>query len=299
MAIINSVVVGRGKKSVGEVSLRYERGRTIASRRITENKSNTELQSEQRAVFGTVTKALHSLQDSLFSVLAVKSRYGSERNNYYRKNKRWFQEAASEWNQNEIGRITLMTFGDLIARSFQVMEDFLVNGELNQATLDGVCTAGNMDCTEMRAYNGNNKTNEFMIELDDVKEGDPSYIQNGYLVIWTATNNDELGTEAVGVGFVAGYSVQWDDDNTASVLKMGYQQVQGPLGAPAYRVIYNASVKLKTTTSLETTGGMPSDATGFVAIPCIRYKTTKDETKMCTLPWNAIQAGTTSKYAGS
>lgn len=299
MAVINSVVIGRGKKSVGEVSLRYDRGRTIASRRITENKSKTELQAAQRLTFGTVTKALHSLQDSLFSVLAVKSRYGSERNNYYRKNRRWFQEAAEEWNSTEMGKITLMTFGDLIARSFQLMEDFAINGEVNQSPLDGVCVAGNYDCSEMITYNGNAKPNEFMIELDDLKAGEVSNLQVGYLIVWTATNNDELGTEAVGTGYVGGASVQWDDDTSASVLKMGYQQVQGPLGQPVYRVIFNASLKLNTTSALEKTGGMPTTATNFIAIPNVKYKNTKDETKVCTLPWNAIQAGKTTKYAGS
>lgn len=53
MAVINSVGVGRGSKSVGEFTYRYTRGRTIASRRITKNTSKTPAQVGRRGAFGS------------------------------------------------------------------------------------------------------------------------------------------------------------------------------------------------------------------------------------------------------
>lgn len=53
MAVINSVGIGRGSKSVGEFTYRYTRGRTIASRRITKNTSKTPAQVGRRGAFGS------------------------------------------------------------------------------------------------------------------------------------------------------------------------------------------------------------------------------------------------------
>jgi hypothetical protein len=70
MATINSEAVGRGSGSAGNITYRYTRGKTIMSRRITSNKSNTLPQIEQRKGFGTVAhvaKALRSLLEIGFS----------------------------------------------------------------------------------------------------------------------------------------------------------------------------------------------------------------------------------------
>ncbi|MDR1624740.1 MAG: hypothetical protein LBS04_07190 [Tannerellaceae bacterium] len=70
MARINSEAVGRGSGSVGNVTYRYTRGKTIMSRRITSNRSNTASQVKQRKGFGAiahVAKALHSLLSIGFS----------------------------------------------------------------------------------------------------------------------------------------------------------------------------------------------------------------------------------------
>jgi hypothetical protein len=64
MAIIDSEAVGRGSGSMGNVTYRYTRGKTVMSRRITSNKSNTGPQIKQRKGFGTLAhmaKALRSL----------------------------------------------------------------------------------------------------------------------------------------------------------------------------------------------------------------------------------------------
>lgn len=92
MAIINSVVVGRGKKSVGEVTLAYQRGRTIARRRVFENKSRTSLQTVQRDKFKTIVK-LTSPYKSFFAAGFERSQYGSSFNSFISKIKeRWLSE---------------------------------------------------------------------------------------------------------------------------------------------------------------------------------------------------------------
>lgn len=48
MAIINSIVVGRSRRSVGNVTLRVSKGRTIASEKVTKNSSKTYKQVYQR-----------------------------------------------------------------------------------------------------------------------------------------------------------------------------------------------------------------------------------------------------------
>lgn len=100
MAIINSVVVGRGVKSVGEVSLQVRRGRTIASRRITENKSNTPAQSVRRSDFGAFVK-LFSQFRYWFSENYEKTKYGSRFNNFVKVNKELIGNTAYGYQATE------------------------------------------------------------------------------------------------------------------------------------------------------------------------------------------------------
>lgn len=86
MAVINSVVVGRGQKSVGEVSLQVRRGRTIAARRITENKSNTPGQAIQRSSFGNFVK-IFSKYKFFFSENFEPTKFGSKFNQFVHQNR--------------------------------------------------------------------------------------------------------------------------------------------------------------------------------------------------------------------
>ena len=87
MAIINSVGVGRGEKSVGEFTYRRARGgRTIAARRIIENKSNTPAQAAQRSEFGRIGNVLSGIPKRIIEMLSVKTKYGSARNNFFERN---------------------------------------------------------------------------------------------------------------------------------------------------------------------------------------------------------------------
>lgn len=79
MAVVNSLGVGRGTKSAGELTYRYVRGRTIASRRVFTNLSKTVPQIRQRKDFAAVSVGIKAI--SQFVDLAYnKTKYGSKRN---------------------------------------------------------------------------------------------------------------------------------------------------------------------------------------------------------------------------
>lgn len=86
MAIVNSLAIGKSVKSAGNLTYKTVRGRTIASQRITSNKSNTLLQSSQRAHFSMCAKAATLIQTFINSCYE-KSRFGSARNQFMSINK--------------------------------------------------------------------------------------------------------------------------------------------------------------------------------------------------------------------
>ena len=79
MALINSVGVGTGSKSVGEFTYRSVRGRTIASKRVLKNSSNSAAQGNQRSLFASLSKFLTAYDCYVFNAFS-KTRYGSRRN---------------------------------------------------------------------------------------------------------------------------------------------------------------------------------------------------------------------------
>lgn len=79
MAVINSVGVGTGSKSVGEFTYRSVRGRTIASKRVLKNSSNSAAQGNQRSLFAALSKFLTAYDCYVFNAFS-KTRYGSRRN---------------------------------------------------------------------------------------------------------------------------------------------------------------------------------------------------------------------------
>lgn len=98
MAVINSVGVGRGEKSVGEFTYRRARGgRTIAARRVIENKSNTLAQAAQRKDFAKSASVIKFIPKLFMELMSVKSKTGSARNNFLSVN----YDAAVKWWWNE------------------------------------------------------------------------------------------------------------------------------------------------------------------------------------------------------
>ena len=88
MAIINSLAIGKSVKSAGNLTYKTVRGRTIASQRITQNRSNTPSQEDQRYHFTKVSRSMALLQRYI-DVCYEKSKYGSSRNAFFSRNKRF------------------------------------------------------------------------------------------------------------------------------------------------------------------------------------------------------------------
>lgn len=98
MAVINSVGVGRGEKSVGEFTYRRARGgRTIAARRVIENKSNTPAQAKQRKDFAKASSLIKFIPKRFIELMSVKSKTGSARNKFLSEN----YDACLKWWWND------------------------------------------------------------------------------------------------------------------------------------------------------------------------------------------------------
>ena len=110
MAIIKSLGIGAGVKSAGNITYRFSRGRTIASQRITENKSNTPLQAAQRGYFKIMSQVAFLLAAHIEWAFD-KTKYGSQRNNFIQRNKDYMKEInAASVQQAMVGRVPINTF---------------------------------------------------------------------------------------------------------------------------------------------------------------------------------------------
>lgn len=124
MAIVNSLAIGKSVKSAGNLTYKTVRGRTIASQRITENKSNTFAQSVQRGLFGTSNKAMQLVLPWINNAFE-KSKYGSSRNAF-----------LSECKAFDMGNL----LGEILEGSIPLWEAFLIgvgtdsNGKQNMYT---------------------------------------------------------------------------------------------------------------------------------------------------------------------
>lgn len=85
MAIVNSLAIGKSRKSAGNLTYKTVRGRTIASQRITENKSNSAKQQVQRDLFRNVSMSI-ALCRAYIDRCYEPSKYGSARNAFQKQN---------------------------------------------------------------------------------------------------------------------------------------------------------------------------------------------------------------------
>ena len=85
MAVVRSLGIGEGRKSAGMLTYRNVRGRTIASRRVITNPSNTAAQAAQRSKFGDAAKWMMFILAYIKSGFE-RSKFGSARNNYLKSN---------------------------------------------------------------------------------------------------------------------------------------------------------------------------------------------------------------------
>ncbi len=99
MAIIKSMGIGSGSKSLGNVTYRKVRGRTIASERITANNSKTRKQVNHRNGFKEAARLGKSL-GAVINECFEKTKLGSRRNNFIQSNNEYirYYERVSNYN---------------------------------------------------------------------------------------------------------------------------------------------------------------------------------------------------------
>ena len=132
MAVINSLAIGAGVKSSGNITYRRTRGRTIASQRITENKSNTAAQQAQRGKFKVMTQ-FAALMSAYIDMAYSKTKYGSARNQFITQNKMTLPDInAGKLLEVQQGKTPLGTF---------FLDTFNING-LHDASCVGICSYG-------------------------------------------------------------------------------------------------------------------------------------------------------------
>ena len=115
MGVYSNASIGVRKKSVGENTYKTVRGRTIVSKRIVENSSKTQPQTEQRKAFSVMGKSgklLSKWIDRTFD----KTKYGSQRNNYVKLNApvmAWLKSNDKLGGSNYIKQIADAIEGDV------------------------------------------------------------------------------------------------------------------------------------------------------------------------------------------
>lgn len=99
MAVINSLGIGAGAKSAGNITYAHYKGRTIAKQRITENKSNTPAQEQQRMRFAQVEYLCRGFGNFLPNFAPTK--YGFRSNRFIKVNYKTLAEYVignEDWN---------------------------------------------------------------------------------------------------------------------------------------------------------------------------------------------------------
>lgn len=99
MAVINSLGIGAGAKSAGNITYAHYKGRTIAKQRITENKSNTPAQEQQRMRFAQVEYLCRGFGNFLPNFAPTK--YGFRSNRFIKVNYKTLAEYVignDDWN---------------------------------------------------------------------------------------------------------------------------------------------------------------------------------------------------------
>lgn len=112
MAIINSMGVGRAKKSMGNVTYRTIRGRTIGSQKRSGTTTRATFLTRAQALFGMVSMFMQAHASDI-EVSFNKSQYGSQRNYFFRINKAALEEALSPLLPNVMANATYPTVSEV------------------------------------------------------------------------------------------------------------------------------------------------------------------------------------------
>lgn len=100
MAVINSLGIGAGAKSAGNITYAHYKGRTIAKQRITENKSNTPAQEQQRMRFAQVEYLCRGFSNFLVNFTPTK--FGFPNNRFIKVNYNTLAQYVidhDDWNE--------------------------------------------------------------------------------------------------------------------------------------------------------------------------------------------------------
>lgn len=144
MAIINSLAIGKSFKSAGNLTYKTVRGRTIASQRITQNKSNTIAQGSQRNRFGLTAQCMQLFLPYVNNFFE-KTKYGSSRNQYVKLNK--YVSLNGQYDRVKEGIVPLSrafvalfgrdNLGSLLAGSAYFASYGTLSCIVNETTVDG------------------------------------------------------------------------------------------------------------------------------------------------------------------
>ncbi|KAA6334771.1 hypothetical protein EZS27_016937 [termite gut metagenome] len=117
MAIINSVVTGKAKKSTGNVTFATVDGRTVMKQKIANNTSNTKAQQRERNSFSVMAHAGSELREII--------KYGYARIGCSAASTRWMSDNADlkEWvRQKEITRQMHGSVGEMLLEALTEKE---------------------------------------------------------------------------------------------------------------------------------------------------------------------------------
>lgn len=144
MAIINSLAIGKAVKSAGNLTYKTVRGRTIASQKITTNKSNTVRQASQRSSFAVLSRCMKLLQ-AYIDVAYEKSKYGSSRNRFARVNNKFnLGGLYPEISEGAISLADGFMTSLMVAPDKSVQLNFVTDGTLNCIVIETLQTYGSV-----------------------------------------------------------------------------------------------------------------------------------------------------------
>lgn len=161
MAEIDSTAIGAGRKSIGNITYRYVNGRTIASKRVTKNKSQTENQAQQRFAFSVLASIGKSIKP-ITNIGFVRNSRGSQYANFLHYNKVFMQYARS----SELLSLELPAISNLCI----ALNDPEFNGKL-------IAADGGLGLTTIFNWGVDNSIDAKLYLSSDFMEGD--FIQMG------------------------------------------------------------------------------------------------------------------------
>lgn len=237
MAIINSAGIGKSRKSQGNLTYKYIRGRTIASSKIIENKSNTPAQASVRGQFALFSKFVQKCVPYIDGFYE-KSKYGSARNAFMKSNKNLMGNTMiSQIAQNLVAPGTGLY--NLLSTDDKVI------GNIAQGSLPGYAVLGPNDTTLTQCVSSIQWVFNQGYDFSKVRV---KYIalnpSSGALTVNTVLVSNVEDTFAVGA---ATATVTWADSSKTAVSAIKFQSTAtGSTSDEVYILAIEVDSKLST-----------------------------------------------------